>query len=404
MGLYFKITGYFFALMILLGFLGVWAKEYFALGIQPSVNIEPVQVSEIKSDQEFLSVPEYEVVEVFSDLFVPWSIVFEGENRMVIAQRDGVLLQAFVSEQDRIWELAIEPLYKFEEVSQRSEEGLMGLTLDPDFAENRYIYACVAYQAKGEMNIKIERLKDESNVIVEKTTIIDGIPGARFHAGCRIAFGPDDKLYITVGDALEKSLAQNSTVLNGKLLRINSDGTIPADNPIVGSAIWSLGHRNSQGIDWHPESGILVSSEHGPSIIDGPAGGDEINIIAKGENFGWPVVSHKKSDARFVDPALVITPAIAPASGAFYDGKAFSEFYGNYFVGMLSGEGIMRIVFDQEGENVIGFMKLLGIDFGRIREVAVGPDGAIYFSSSNFDGRGSPNSGDDKIYKIVPKS
>jgi glucose/arabinose dehydrogenase len=403
MALYFKITGYFFGAVLLLGLFGMWAKDYFAVGMNEIPVGEVVSVVDKDTEDESGS-SEFVVEEVLSDLYVPWSIKFLSEDRMIVAERNGILQQAFKNNETAEWIKSVNPLYIFEEVSQRSEEGLMGLAIDPDYSENGYIYACVAYEEDGEMNIKVERLKDDKvDSITEKETIISDLPGARFHAGCALGFGPDDKLYITTGDAFDKSKAQELSELNGKLLRINSDGTIPVDNPFENSPIWSLGHRNSQGIDWHPVSGVLASSEHGPSIIDGPAGGDEINIIGKGENFGWPVVSHEKSRPEFVDPALVFTPAIAPASGVFYDGGMFEEYYGDFFVGMLKGEGILRVIFDESGDKIIGTEKLANLDFGRVRAVENGLDGAIYFSTSNTDGRGTLRENDDKIYRMIKR-
>lgn len=406
MSLYFKIIGYILGFVLILVGLAFWLKGYFAIGVEDSLQVPTVLISQNEEVEfegfDLMDIPHYEVVEVLRDLFVPWSIVFVGEDRMLIAQRSGEILQAFPGDLIDSWQLSEEPLYSFEGVSNRSEEGLMGLALDPDFENNGFIYACVAYEEPRGMSIKIERLQDSSTVIVQRDTIFEGIPGARFHAGCRLRFGPDDKLYITTGDAAERNLAQDMNSLAGKILRINSDGSIPDDNSFEGSAVWSLGHRNAQGLDWHPESGILVSSEHGPSIFDGPAGGDEINIIVKGENYGWPIVSHERSDPRFVDPIIVMTPATAPASGVFYDGELFPEFYGNFFTGLLVGEGILRVVFDSAGQELVGYMKLPDINAGRIRDIAVGPDGAIYFASSNRDGRGRLNEGDDKIFKLVP--
>ena len=400
MSLYFKIIGYILGFVLILVGVAFWVKGYLAIGVEDSLGSPIVVVSQ----EDLMALPEFEVVEVLRDLFVPWSIVFADEGRMLIAQRSGEILEAFPGDLIDTWQLADEPLSSFEGVSNRSEEGLMGVTIDPNFDKNGFIYACVAYEEPRGLSIKVERLRDDAvDGIVEIDTIFEGIPGARFHAGCRLRFGPDGKLYITTGDAAERNLAQNLNSLAGKLLRINPDGSIPSDNPFENSAVWSLGHRNSQGIDWHPDSKMLVSSEHGPSIFDGPAGGDEINIIEKGENYGWPIVSHERSDERFVEPLIVMTPATAPASGVFYDGEVFPQFYGNFFTGLLVGEGILRVVFDRTGTELIGYMRLPNIDVGRVRDVVVGPDGFLYYTTSNRDGRGGLNEGDDKIYKLIPK-
>lgn len=168
--------------------------------------------------------------------------------------------------------------------------------------------------------------------------------------------------------------------------------------------MWSYGHRNSQGIDWYPGTDILYSTEHGPSGFDGPGGGDEVNMIIKDGNYGWPVVSHKDSKVGMISPLIEFTPAIAPASGMFYTSDSIPQFKNNFFFGCLRGSGIMRVKIDEsDHEKIISAELMPDIDFGRIREVMQGTDGAIYFSTSNRDGRGSVRDGDDKIYKIAKR-
>lgn len=187
-------------------------------------------------------------------------------------------------------------------------------------------------------------------------------------------------------------------------MRLNADGSIPSDNQFANSYVYSLGHRNSQGIDWYPGTNQLFSTEHGPSGFDGPPGGDEFNIIYPGKNYGWPEVSHEETDPKYIDPLIVFTPAEAPASGMFYSGTTFPQFTNNFFYGALRGEGIIRIQLDPDDiTQVISYEKLDIGDLGRIREVAEGPDGFIYFSTSNTDGRGNPRPTNDTIYRIVPQ-
>jgi glucose/arabinose dehydrogenase len=186
---------------------------------------------------------------------------------------------------------------------------------------------------------------------------------------------------------------------------VNDDGSVPEDNPFVGqsearSEIWSLGHRNAQGLDFQPGTGLMFQTEHGPSGNDGPGGGDEVNIVKKGGNYGWPIIHHRQGRQGLESPLLEYTPAVAPASGMFYSGKTLPDFNGNFFFGCLRGETIIRVVLD--GSNVVRQERLFAGQYGRIREVAQGPDGAIYFSTSNRDGRGSPAANDDRIMRIVP--
>lgn len=337
---------------------------------------------------------EYMVTEVASGLTVPWSIAFTSASRMLVTERPG---QVRVIENGSLQPL---PLHSFADVAARSESGLMGLTVDPNYNRNHYIYVAYSYMDGSTMRVKVVRLTDEGDQLVSPQVIIDKIPAASNHAGCRIKFGPDGKLYITTGDATERSLAQNLSSLGGKILRINADGTIPADNPFKDSPVWSYGHRNPQGLDWLGAQ--LYASEHGPSGFDGPGGGDEINLITKGSNFGWPLVSHEKTQEGTVAPLRIYTPAEAPSGLMVYSGKMFPQFKNNIFVGALKGTGILRLTVVDS--HITASDKMSEINFGRIREVVEGPDGAIYFSTSNRDGRGQARSGDDHIYKLEAKS
>ncbi len=354
-----------------------------------------VQEAQVEGDIEPV---EMRIDKVATNLFVPWSIVFLSDSHILFTERNGSIREI---KDDN---LNSNPLYIFKEVSTQSEEGLMGMVLDPEFDSNGKIYVCLAYSKEKSLFDKVVQVKYEEGVLTEEKVLIDKIPAAQFHAGCRIKFGPDKMLYITTGDATDKGIAQDKASLGGKILRINSDGSIPADNPINNSPIYSLGHRNPQGIDWDPISGNLFSTEHGPSVFDGPAGGDEINLIQKGENYGWPIVSHENSKDGLVSPLVVFTPAIAPASGMFYKGDMFPQFRNHFLVGLLKGEGILDVTLDSNRKQIASYEKIPEITFGRIREVAQSPNGAIYFTTSNKDGRGKVNAGDDMIYKIVPKN
>jgi glucose/arabinose dehydrogenase len=294
------------------------------------------------------------------------------------------------------------PLLSLTEVSSRAEEGLMSLAVHPQYATNKFVYVAFATVQNQNMSVKVIRFTDQGDQAADLTTVIDNIPAARFHAGTRLRFGPDKKLYISTGDALMKDEAQNLQSLAGKVLRLNDDGTIPSDNPFPNSAIFSYGHRNIQGFDWHPQTEQLYATEHGPSTFDGPPGGDEINLLLAGKNYGWPIVSHEKTQAGFESPLQVYTPAVAPASGVFYAGEQFPQWENSFFFGGLRGEGVFRVQFSEDGRSVELSEKLSSIEVGRVRDIAVSPEGIIYFSSSNKDGRGDIRDGDDAIYRIVP--
>ena len=341
---------------------------------------------------------QFRVETVIGQLEVPWSIVWAPDGRMIFTERPGRV---------RVYEkgqLRPQPVFVVPDVEPRGESGLMSIALHPQFASNHLLYLSYAYNADG-TRVRVVRYRETANGFTDRKVIIEDIPAAQFHAGCRLRFGSDGKLYITTGDATQRDLAQKLDSVAGKTLRLNDDGSVPPDNPFVGQAnarpeIWTYGNRNGQGIGFQPGTNLLFETEHGPSGFDGPGGGDEVNILEKGKNYGWPVIHHRASHEGMESPLLEYTPACAPASGTFYRGSMFPQFKGNFFFGCLRGERIIRVVLD--GRRVISQENLLEKKYGRIRDIAEGPDGFIYFSTSNRDGRGTPASDDDRIMRLVP--
>jgi aldose sugar dehydrogenase len=340
----------------------------------------------------------FKVETVIGNLQVPWSIVWAPDGRMIFTERPGRV---------RVFEngkLRPEPLFTVPDVEPRGESGLMSIALHPQFAANHLLYLSYAYSQSGQL-VRVARYRETPSGFTDRKVIIENIPAAQFHAGCRLRFGPDGKLYITTGDATQRELAQRLDSLAGKTLRLNDDGTVPSDNPFVGQAnarpeIWTYGNRNGQGIDFQPGTNLLFETEHGPSGFDGPGGGDEVNILERGKNYGWPVIHHRMTHEGMESPLLEYTPACAPASGVFYRGSQFPQFKGNFFFGCLVGTRMIRVVLD--GRRVVSQENLLEKKYGRIRDVAEGPDGYVYFSTSNRDGRGTPASDDDRILRLVP--
>lgn len=351
---------------------------------------------EIESSSQ--SAVQFRIETVAGNLQVPWAIAFAPDGRLFFTERPG---RVRVIENGR---LRAEPLASIPDVEPSGESGLMDLSLHPQFATNHLLYLTYAYRGEGQL-VRVVRFRETGTALTDRKVIIENIPAAQYHAGCRARFGPDGKLYVTTGDATERQLAQQLNSLAGKTLRLNDDGSVPADNPFVGREgvrpeIWSYGHRNAQGIDWQPGTDLQFQTEHGPSGFDGPGGGDEVNIVERGKNYGWPTIHHTQAQAGMESPLLEYTPAVAPASGMFYRGSAFPQFRGNFFFGGLRGETIIRVVLD--GRRVVSQEHLLEKKYGRIRALVEGPDGAIYFSTSNRDGRGTPADNDDRILRLVP--
>ncbi len=317
-------------------------------------------------------------VSVIADnLMVPWAIAFLPDRKILVTERNGGVKLIDGDNVKKIADI---------DVVSTSESGLHGVAIDPDFSDNNFIYLYYTTRPNGENTLnRVSRffLDDELTLRDEKI-IIDNIPGAPRHDGGRIKFGPDGYLYIATGDATEPSLSQDRNSLAGKILRVDKGGGTPADNPF-GNPIFSYGHRNPQGLAWD-NNGNLFSTEHGNSATD------EFNAVEMGDNYGWPLISGNMSREQMHSPLVQSgNDTWAPAGLAFIDDK--------FYFGGLRGNALYRVEKVNDEYLVSEYFKG---EFGRIREVIVGPDDMLYITTSNTDGRGIPSGDDDKIIRINP--
>ena len=314
------------------------------------------------------------------NLDVPWAIDIAEDGRLFFTERTGSVMVV-----DKNGSLLSDPV-AYINVMQNGESGLLGLVLHPNFTENHLLYVYHTYSNNSAVLNKVLMLTENDNKIVESKVIIDNIPAAERNDGGRIKFGPDGKLYIATGDAQQPELAQDAGSLAGKILRLNSDGSIPEDNPFAGSPVYSYGHRNIQGLAWHPLSEDLYASEHGPE------GNDEINLIKPGSNYGWPI--EDCSAEKFEKPILCFNPAVAPA-GMTFAALDRLGYQNDILLATLKAQHIRLVDLESDVESNI----LTG--FGRIRDIVEAADGSLYVATSNRDGRAVPSQNDDKILRII---
>ena len=313
-------------------------------------------------------------------LEAPWGLVFLPDGRALVTERDT----------GRV--LAVDGRGSVEEVQQipeggSGEGGLLGLALSPDYENDRYIYA---YYTTGEDN-RVGRFR----LGEQPEPILTGIPVNTYHDGGRIAFGPDDLLYVATGDAGDPQLSQDVNSLAGKVLRMTPEGEVPADNPFQDNLTYSYGHRNVQGLAWD-EEGQLFASEFGENTYD------EVNLIEAGGNYGWPEVEGEGGEPDYIDPVAVFDTSEASPSGAeIPTDSAIPQWNGDFLMAALSGERLWRLELNSDG-SVAEREQLLSGDFGRLRHVAQAPDGSIWVLTNNRDGRGNPAPEDDRILRLAP--
>ncbi|MRH43669.1 quinoprotein glucose dehydrogenase [Aquibacillus halophilus] len=304
-----------------------------------------------------------------TNLEVPWEIV-EFNDTIYVSERPGSITKVTA---DGVTRKSV----KLEKsLANRSEAGLLGLAFPSSFSENKEAFAYYSYANEQGVFQRIVRIQEQSEQWVETAVLVDGIPGGQYHQGGRIEIGPDDKLYATTGDATVPNLAQNKDSLAGKILRINQDGTIPNDNPFADSYIYSIGHRNPQGLAWD-EKGNLYATEHGNQAHD------EINLVQPGNNYGWPEIEGDQQASEMLSPVVQSgNDTWAPSGTTFYNG--------DFYFASLRGEAVRKFDVVSESQEVV----LDG--YGRIRDVLATDEG-IYFVTNNTDGRGNPIEQDDRL-------
>lgn len=325
-------------------------------------------------------------VEVFSrGLEIPWDVAFLPDGRLLVTERKGQV--RLVERDGRVHDNPVARV----ETSAVGEGGLLGIDLDPQFAAGQrfaYLYVTTA------QGMQVQRWRVAANTtMTQDAVVLGGITAGAVHDSGRLRFGPDGDLYVLTGDAGQSELSQDRKSLNGKVLRLNEQQYRSTTST---PTIVSLGHRNPQGLDWQPGSNRLVISDHGPS--GGQSCCDEVDVIVAGGNYGWPEV-FGKDHGKFRAPAKLWQETIAPSGAAFVSRRG-SAWTGSLLVAALRGESLRRLTFD--GDRVVAEQVLYDGTYGRLRAVSEGPDGAIYVSTSNRDGRGDPTGDDDRILKITP--
>ncbi len=350
------------------------------------------QISMLNADVIDSQQHRFNVEVITGDLEHPWGLAFLPAGDMLVTERAGRLRRIEGGS------LRPTPIAGLPKIQEKGQGGLLGIALHPDYAQNRWLYLAYAAGSWGSYNTEVLRGRFDGSQLNEVQTIFKATPKSRGgrHFGSRLVFGRDRMLYISLGDRGERSSAQDLSDHRGTLIRVRDDGSAPPDNPFVGQAkarpeIYTYGNRNMQGMTLHPVTGAVWTHEHGPQ------GGDEINIMQAGVNYGWPVITyganyglgtqigegtHKEGMAQ---PIYKWVPSIAPSGMTFYTGAAFPNWQGDLFVGSLKFGLLVRL--EVQGEQVVSEERMLDRRYGRIRDVVQGPDGYLYLLTDDRDGQ-----------------
>ncbi|MGH3088838.1 MAG: PQQ-dependent sugar dehydrogenase [Rubrobacteraceae bacterium] len=350
-----------------------------------STIMESASTEETTAERTTVEATEEDPVDIEASTLVtgleaPWDVAFLPDGDALVTERDS----------GRI--LRVDETGNVEEVQTITAEGggeggLLGVAVSPNYEEDGLVYA---YYTSAEDNRIVRFRLGEA-----PEEILTGIPASGIHNGGRIDFGPDGMLYVGTGDASEGGLSQDPESLGGKILRLTPEGEVPEDNPVEGTPMYSMGHRNVQGLAWD-EDGRLYATEFGQNEWD------EVNRIEAGENYGWPEVEGEGGEPEYVDPIAVFTTAEASPSGAeiLVDG-AIPQWEDDFLMAALRGETLWRLELDENGE-VAEREALMSGEYGRLRHVEQAPDGSLWVLTNNRDGRGDPREGDDRIIRVGP--
>jgi glucose/arabinose dehydrogenase/mono/diheme cytochrome c family protein len=345
--------------------------------------------------------PVLTVTTIATHLDVPWEIKWGPDGRIWFTEQKGLVRAVDPTNG------AIKTLLRLGDAHMQRAVGLLGLAFHPDFPQTPLIYIDYSYLSGDDLLIKLVSYEFKSDTLVHPEILIDRIPATETHNGSRLVIDAGGEILMTTGDIDKPALAQDLKSPNGKVLRLNLDGSIPSDNPIPGNAVWSWGHRNSQGLVV-ASNGILYSSEHGDATDD------EINIIEKGRNYGWPNVQgrcdsadEKKFCLNFsvTEPIFTWTPTIAPSGIDYYGASEISEWANSLLVCTLKDASLHVLKLNDAGTKVVSEKKYLVNEYGRLRDICVSPSGEVYISTSNRDwnktpGSGFPKQADDCIIRI----
>lgn len=344
--------------MILLNFL------FTALTLQAQVTANTQHVN-VKADV------------LLSGLNNPWAVETSPDGRLFITEKNTPAVRIYHNGQ------LSAPLQGLpSDITVVGQGGLLDIKFHPKHAQNGWVFLSYSVGPQNAAKLRITRFKLVNDKLTQPKILVegaDGFDGAHF--GSRFTFDKEGYLFITVGERHQKDLSQDLKKIHGKTLRLKGDGSIPTDNPYADQQgarkeIYSIGHRNSQGMDIHPETGIIFQTEHGPSGIFEVPGGDEVNYLRRKGNFGWPIIHHQQTQDGLISPLLEWTPAIAPAGAAFYTGTQIPEWKNDFFFATLRGRKLFRIRFNNT--TVVEKEEIFDNSFGRLRDVTTGPDGNLY--------------------------